>query len=85
MEEHNNYAVDFIESIREIKEKCPYALTSGGISNISFSLRGNNYVREAMHSSFLFHSIKSGLDMGIVNAGMLTVYDEIEKPLLEKS
>tara|TARA_Y100001954_G_scaffold239337_1_gene313141 strand:- start:20506 stop:24192 length:3687 start_codon:yes stop_codon:yes gene_type:complete len=84
MEEHNNYAVDFIESIKEIKESCPYALTSGGISNISFSLRGNNYVREAMHSSFLFHSIKSGLDMGIVNAGMLTVYDDIEKPLLEK-
>ncbi len=84
MEEHNNYAVDFIDSIKEIKQSCPNALTSGGISNISFSLRGNNYVREAMHSSFLFHSIKSGLDMGIVNAGMLTVYDDIEKPLLEK-
>ena len=84
MEEHNNYAVDFIESIKEIKKSCPNALTSGGISNISFSLRGNNYVREAMHSSFLFHSIKSGLDMGIVNAGMLTVYDDIENDLLEK-
>ncbi|MDC0253979.1 methionine synthase [Bacteriovoracales bacterium] len=84
MEEHNNYALDFIEAIKEIKETCPRALTSGGISNVSFSLRGNNYVREAMHSSFLYHSIKSGLDMGIVNAGMLSVYDEIEKNLLEK-
>ena len=84
MDEHNNYALDFIEAIKEIKDNCPHSLTSGGISNVSFSLRGNNYVREAMHSSFLYHSINSGLDMGIVNAGMLTVYDDINKNLLEK-
>ena len=84
MKEHNNNAKDYIDSIREIKESCPFVLTSGGISNISFSFRGNNTVREAMHSSFLFHSINNGLDMGIVNAGMIEVYDEIEKKLLEK-
>ncbi len=84
MEEHNNYAVDFIEAVREIKRTCPGALTSGGISNISFSFRGNNVIREAMHSVFLYHAIKAGLDMGIVNAGMLAVYDEIDKELLEK-
>lgn len=84
MEEHQNYAVDFIEGIREIKKVCPGALTSGGVSNISFSFRGNNLVREAMHSAFLYHSIKSGLDMGIVNAGMLAVYEDIDKTLLEK-
>lgn len=84
IDEHNNYAVDFIEAVREIKEKCPYALTSGGVSNISFSFRGNNIVREAMHSAFLFHAIESGLDMGIVNAGMLAVYDDVDKELLEK-
>ena len=82
MEEHANYAVDFIEAVKEIKEKCPGARTSGGISNISFSFRGNNKVREAMHSSFLFHAIRNGLDMGIVNAGMLEVYEEIEPELL---
>ncbi|MCB9062094.1 MAG: methionine synthase [Halobacteriovoraceae bacterium] len=84
MDEHNNYAVDFIEAVREIKKVCPGALTSGGISNVSFSFRGNNTVREAMHSSFLYHAQHAGLDMGIVNAGMLEVYDEIDKELLEK-
>ncbi len=83
MEEHNNYAVDFIEAVREIKASCPGALTSGGISNISFSFRGNNPVREAMHSCFLFHGIRAGLDMGIVNAGMLELYEEIEPALRE--
>ena len=84
IEEHNNYALNFINAVRDIKEKCPGALTSGGVSNISFSLRGNNIVREAMHSAFLFHAIDAGLDMGIVNAGMLAVYDDVEKELLEK-
>jgi 5-methyltetrahydrofolate--homocysteine methyltransferase len=84
IEEHNNYAVDFIEAVREIKATCPLALTSGGVSNISFAFRGNNKVREAMHSAFLFHAIEAGLDMGIVNAGMLEVYEEISKELLEK-
>ncbi|PXA03724.1 methionine synthase [Coraliomargarita sinensis] len=84
MEEHNNYAVDFIEAVREIKKVCPGARTSGGVSNISFSFRGNNPVREAMHSAFLYHAIKAGLDMGIVNAGMLEVYEEIEPELLQK-
>ncbi len=84
MDEHNNYAVDFIEAVKEIKQVCPGALTSGGVSNISFSFRGNNVVREAMHSSFLYHAISAGLDMGIVNAGMLAVYEDIDKELLEK-
>lgn len=84
IEEHNNYALNFINAVRDIKEKCPGALTSGGVSNISFSLRGNNIVREAMHSAFLYHAIDAGLDMGIVNAGMLAVYDDVEKELLEK-
>ena len=84
IEEHNSYAVNFIEALREIKKSCPNALTSGGVSNISFSFRGNNVVREAMHSAFLYHAIKAGLDMGIVNAGMLTVYDDIEPELLER-
>ncbi len=83
MEEHNNYAVDFIEATRWIKKNLPYAKVSGGVSNISFSFRGNNSVREAMHSAFLFHAISAGLDMGIVNAGMLEVYEEIPKDLLE--
>ncbi|OUR98891.1 methionine synthase [Halobacteriovorax marinus] len=83
MDEHNNYAVDFIEAVKEIKEKCPGVLTSGGVSNVSFSFRGNNVVREAIHSSFLYHAIKAGLDMGIVNAGMLTVYEDIEPTLLK--
>ena len=81
MPEHNNYAVDFIRAIKWIKENLPYAKTSGGISNLSFAFRGNNMVREAMHSVFLFHAIKAGLDMGIVNAGLLQVYDEIPEPL----
>jgi len=84
MEEHNNYAVDFIEAVREIKRVCPGALTSGGVSNISFSFRGNNPVREAMHSAFLYHAIHAGMDMAIVNAGMIQVYDEIPKDLLER-
>jgi 5-methyltetrahydrofolate--homocysteine methyltransferase len=84
IEEHNNYAVDFIEALREIKKVCPGAKTSGGISNISFSFRGNNILREAMHSAFLYHAIKAGLDMAIVNAGMLEVYENIDKELLEK-
>ncbi|MCX6131803.1 MAG: dihydropteroate synthase, partial [Proteobacteria bacterium] len=83
MEEHNEYAVNFIEAVREIKRTCPGALTSGGISNVSFSFRGNNPVREAMHACFLYHAIKAGLDMGIVNAGMLEVYEEIEPNLRE--
>lgn len=84
IEEHNNYAVDFIEAVREIKKECPGALTSGGVSNVSFSFRGNNVVREAMHSSFLYHAIQAGLDMGIVNAGMLEIYENIESTLKEK-
>jgi len=83
IEEHNNYAVNFIEATRWIKKNLPHAKVSGGISNISFSFRGNNVVREAMHSAFLYHAIKAGLDMGIVNAGMLEVYEEIPKDLLE--
>jgi len=83
IEEHNNYAVNFIEAARWIKQNLPLAKVSGGISNISFSFRGNNTVREAMHSAFLYHAIKAGLDMGIVNAGMLEVYEEIPKDLLE--
>jgi 5-methyltetrahydrofolate--homocysteine methyltransferase len=83
MEEHDNYAVDFINAVKWIKENLPFAKTSGGVSNISFSFRGNNVVREAMHSAFLFHAIKAGLDMGIVNPGMLEVYDEIDKELLQ--
>ncbi|MDR6942247.1 methionine synthase [Mucilaginibacter pocheonensis] len=82
LEEHNNYAVDFIEATRWIKQNLPHAKVSGGVSNISFSFRGNNVVREAMHSAFLYHAIKAGMDMGIVNAGMLEVYEEIDKNLL---
>ncbi len=81
MPEHNNYAVDFINAVKWIKNNLPYAKTSGGISNLSFSFRGNNIVREAMHSVFLYHAINAGLDMGIVNAGMLQVYDDIEPKL----
>ncbi len=81
MEEHNNYAVDFIRATRWIKENLPHAKVSGGVSNISFSYRGNNKVREAMHAAFLYHAIAAGLDMGIVNAGMLEVYEEIEPEL----
>ncbi len=81
MEEHNNYALDFINATRWIKANLPHAKVSGGVSNISFSFRGNNKVREAMHSAFLYHAIAAGLDMGIVNAGMLEVYEEIEPEL----
>ena len=83
IEEHNNYALDFIRATHWIKQNLPLARVSGGISNVSFSFRGNNMVREAMHSAFLYHAIKAGLDMGIVNAGMLGVYEEIPKDLLE--
>ncbi|HEX3934576.1 MAG TPA: methionine synthase [Puia sp.] len=81
IEEHNNYAVDFIEAIKEVKQKMPLTRISGGVSNISFSFRGNEPVREAMHSVFLFYAIKAGMDMGIVNAGQLVIYDEIEPKL----
>jgi 5-methyltetrahydrofolate--homocysteine methyltransferase len=83
IEEHNNYALDFIQATHWIKKNLPGARVSGGISNISFSFRGNNAVREAMHSAFLYHAVQAGLDMGIVNAGMLDVYEEIPKDLLE--
>lgn len=82
MEEHNNYAVSFFEATRLIKEHLPHALVSGGLSNVSFSFRGNNPVREAMHASFLYHGIQAGMDMAIVNAGQLGIYDEIPKDLL---
>lgn len=82
--EHDAYGVNFIEAVRELKQICPGALTSGGVSNLSFSFRGNNMVREAIHSVFLYHAIQAGLDMGIVNAGMLAVYDEINPKLREK-
>ncbi len=84
IDEHNNYGVDFIQATRWIKENLPLARVSGGISNISFSFRGNNPVREAMHAAFLYHAIRAGLDMGIVNAGELEVYEEIPKDLLER-
>ncbi len=84
IEEHSNYAVDFFEATRIIKETLPHAKVSGGVSNVSFSFRGNNPVREAMHAVFLFHAIAAGLDMAIVNAGMLGVYEEIPKDLLER-
>ena len=84
IDEHNNYAVDFIEATKFIKSNLPHALISGGVSNVSFSFRGNNAVREAIHTVFLYHAINAGMDMGIVNAGMIEVYDEIPKDLLEK-
>lgn len=84
IEEHNNYAVDFINTVKWIKENLPYAKISGGVSNISFSFRGNNIIREAMHSVFLYYAIKEGMDMGIVNPAMLQVYDDIDKDLLDK-
>jgi 5-methyltetrahydrofolate--homocysteine methyltransferase len=82
LEEHANYAVEFIEAVRRIKKECPGARTSGGVSNISFAFRGNDVVREAINAAFLYHAIAAGLDMGIVNAGQLEVYDEIDKELL---
>ncbi|MCA2978200.1 MAG: methionine synthase [Myxococcaceae bacterium] len=84
IEEHNGYAVDFFEATRIIKQTLPHAKVSGGVSNVSFSFRGNNPVREAMHTAFLFHAVKAGMDMAIVNAGMLGVYEEIPKDLLER-
>jgi 5-methyltetrahydrofolate--homocysteine methyltransferase len=83
IEEHNRYAIDYIEATRRIKASCPGVLISGGVSNLSFSFRGNDLVREAMHSAFLFHAIRVGMDMGIVNAGQLVVYEDIPKELLE--
>jgi 5-methyltetrahydrofolate--homocysteine methyltransferase len=84
IEEHNEYAIHFIEATRQIKLTCPGAKISGGVSNISFSFRGNNVVREAMHAAFLYHAVQAGMDMGIVNAGMIEVYEEIPKELLER-
>ena len=84
MEEHANYAINFIEAVRQIKEVMPRARVSGGVSNISFSFRGNNVVREAMHAAFLYHAIRAGMDMGIVNAGQLAVYEEIEPELRDR-
>ncbi len=83
IEEHNNYGVDFIEATREIKQTLPHAMISGGVSNVSFSFRGNNPVREAIHAVFLYHAIRAGMDMGIVNAGQLAVYDDLPGPLRE--
>lgn len=83
MEEHDNYAIDFLEAVKWIKANLPHAKVSGGVSNLSFSFRGNNIVREAIHSAFLYHAVKAGLDMGIVNAGALPVYTDIPKDLLE--
>jgi 5-methyltetrahydrofolate--homocysteine methyltransferase len=80
--EHNEYAINFIEATRQIKEQCPGAKVSGGVSNISFSFRGNNAVREAMHAAFLYHAVNAGMDMGIVNAGMMEVYSDVPKELL---
>lgn len=81
IEEHNNYAVDFIDAVKDIKENLPYAMISGGVSNVSFSFRGNNPVREAIHAVFLYHAIKNGMDMGIVNAGQLAIYSDIPENL----
>ncbi|MGB2078832.1 MAG: methionine synthase [Vibrio sp.] len=83
IEEHNNYAVDFIEAVADIKRDLPYAMISGGVSNVSFSFRGNNYVREAIHAVFLYHCFKHGMDMGIVNAGQLEIYDNVPEKLRE--
>jgi 5-methyltetrahydrofolate--homocysteine methyltransferase len=83
IEEHNNYAVDFIEATRDIKQALPYAMVSGGVSNVSFSFRGNNPIREAIHAVFLYHAIKAGMDMGIVNAGQLAIYDDLPEELRE--
>ncbi len=84
IEEHNGYAVAYIEAVREIKARLPHVLISGGVSNVSFSFRGNDHVREAIHSVFLYHAIRAGMDMGIVNAGQLAIYDDIEPELLER-
>lgn len=81
IEEHNNYGVDFIQATREIKRICPHAMISGGVSNVSFSFRGNNLVREAIHAVFLYHAVQAGMDMGIVNAGQLAIYADIPDEL----
>jgi 5-methyltetrahydrofolate--homocysteine methyltransferase len=81
IEEHNNYAVDFIEACADIKAQLPHALISGGVSNVSFSFRGNDHVREAIHAVFLYHAIQNGMDMGIVNAGQLAIYDDLPAEL----
>ena len=83
IDEHNNYAMDFIEATRDIKQSLPHAMISGGVSNVSFSFRGNNPVREAIHAAFLYHAIKAGMDMGIVNAGQLAIYDDLPEELRE--
>ncbi|HDZ3699231.1 TPA: methionine synthase [Vibrio vulnificus] len=83
IDEHNNYAVDFIEAVADIKRELPHAMISGGVSNVSFSFRGNNYVREAIHAVFLYHCFKNGMDMGIVNAGQLEIYDNVPEKLRE--
>lgn len=84
IEEHNNYAVDFIEAVKDIKRELPHAMISGGVSNVSFSFRGNNPLREAIHAVFLYYCIREGMDMGIVNAGQLAIYDDLPKELLDK-
>ena len=84
MDEHRRNALDFFLSTKWIKENLPFAKVSGGVSNVSFSFRGNDHVREAIHAAFLYHAVKNGMDMGIVNPGQLQVYDEIEKELLER-
>src|SRR3546814_8623621 len=83
MEEHNNYAVDFIEATKIIRKPLPHCHSSGGVSNVSFSFRGNEVVRQAIHSVFLYHAIKAGMDMGIVNAGAMSIYDELDPELRE--
>ena len=83
MEEHDNYGVEFVRSVTSIKAACPGSRISGGVSNFSFSFRGKERIREAMHSVFLYHAVKAGMDMGIVNAGSLPVYDDIDRDLLD--
>src|SRR5699024_9517594 len=84
IEEHNNYAIEFLDVIKDIKQHLPHAMISGGVSNVSFSFRGNEVVREAIHSVFLYHAVKNGMDMGIVNAGQLAIYEDIDAELKEK-
>src|SRR5690606_4795039 len=83
LSEHNNYAMEFIEACRAIKTRLPYAHVSGGVSNLSFAFRGQNAVREAIHAVFLYHAIRAGMDAGIVNPGLLTVYEDVPKDLLQ--
>ncbi len=84
IETHNRYALDYIEATAQIRERCPHAMVSGGVSNVSFAFRGNDPVREAMHSVFLYHAIRAGMSMGIVNPGQLALYEEIEPELRER-